>query len=265
MAKAPMGGIVYHVCSALAYVLRAAHLTVCATLYHALDEFDTVMSRFRREMCTHARILSCTCLSAVFLSLALSFSLFIVPPPNPLNSRPPPSPPTRACVQQEERAHAVSVENLIGDTSPEPPPLGRLSSVEKLHLLQQGRKSAAGSISNQLDSSRSTSVHSSGGYGGGARSRSGSLISPPPARQQQHQPQQPQQQPMFSALMGVGTAAAVGGDHHASSGGMSIDRLSIGASVAGESQSREEGVLSMAGEAALFWEVSEALRSMMTS
>eukprot|EP00752_Nemacystus_decipiens_P014235 g12662.t1 len=71
------------------------------------------------------------------------------------------------------------------------------------------------------------------------------------------------QQPVFSALTSAGTEAstAVGGgrerNQHDSWGGVSIDRQSVATSGGGES--RDDGVLSVAGEAALFWEVESRL------
>ena len=165
-------------------------------------------------------------------------------------------------MQDEANAHAASVENLIGDSSPEPPPLGPLSSVERLHLLQHGHKSAASTIS-QLESTRSAaSGYSNAGYGGsrgGGHSRSGSLVSPAVLQQEQ------QQQPVFSAMTSAGTVGSTaGGGGHASWGGVSIDRLSIGASGVGTGESREDGGLSMAGEAALFWEVRRRIACIFT-
>lgn len=137
---------------------------------------------------------------------------------------------------QTQTPHATLEVNQSGDMPHEPPPLSRLSSVEKLQQQQHGRKASTASMHRQLESNnRSSSCFES-------EESDGKLS--------------------FSAMMGVGAevGGARGQQHHNalwSSGGVHVDRSSVGTSVASRDSLASPAVLSMAGESALFWEVSQ--------
>lgn len=133
--------------------------------------------------------------------------------------------------QEVARAHALSVEEQIGDISPMPPPLTRLATVEQKGTRSNSRTSIDSNRS-VLSSTWSTSAASPWTVANGFGSREGTLT------------------------IGADSLTGIGG-----TGGFSVKGGAAEREEEEDQKSRsggdgaESSVLSMAEEAALFWEV----------